>query len=87
MLEYPKGKFSRPFGDRSFSTAALELCHELPKVIRNIFQSAFLKPLLNLSFKIGFLIYSFIIVYNFIIVKIVFLNYYYIDYCIYWLTL
>ena len=36
MLEYPKEKSLRSFGDRSFSVAATKLWNELPEDIRNI---------------------------------------------------
>jgi hypothetical protein len=36
MLEFPKGKFLRSFGDRSFTVAAPKLWNELPKEIRDI---------------------------------------------------
>ena len=36
MLEYPKEKSLRSFGDRSFSIAATKLWNELPEDIRNI---------------------------------------------------
>ena len=36
MLEYPKEKSLRSFGDRSFSVAATKLWNELAEDIRNI---------------------------------------------------
>ena len=36
MLEYPKEKSLRSFGDHSFSVAATKLWNELPEDIRNI---------------------------------------------------
>ena len=50
MLEYPKGKFLRSFGDRSFAMAPPKLWNKLPEDIRNILQITFLKPQLKVIF-------------------------------------
>ena len=71
MLEYPKEKSLRSFGDRSFSVAATKLWNELPEDIRNISS-------INV-FKIIFLnqlsVSSSIIAYNFMSVNMLYVNF------------
>jgi hypothetical protein len=57
MLEFPKGKFLRSFGDRSFTVAAPKLGNELPKEIRDIspisvFKTCLKTHLCKLAFNI-----------------------------------
>ena len=55
MLEFPKGKFLRSFGDRSFTVAAPKLWNELPKEIRDISSISVFKTCLKTHlFKLAF---------------------------------
>jgi hypothetical protein len=55
MLEFPKGKFLRSFGDRSFTVAVPKLWNELPKEIRDISSISIFKTCLKTRlFKLAF---------------------------------
>ena len=55
MLEFPKGKLLRSFGDRSFTVAAPKLWNELPKEIRDISSISVFKTCLKTHlFKLAF---------------------------------
>ncbi len=58
MLESPKGKFLRSFGDRAFRVAAPKLWNELPKHIRDISSIIVFKTALKTHiFKLVFDVY------------------------------
>lgn len=50
MLEFPRGKFLRSFGDRAFSVAAPKLWNELPTEIRDISSISVFKTSLKIIF-------------------------------------
>jgi hypothetical protein len=55
MLEFPKGKFLRSFGDRCFTVATPKLWNELPKEIRDISSKSVFKTCLKTHlFKLAF---------------------------------
>ena len=75
MLEYPKEKSLRSFGDRSFSVAVRNFGMSFRKIFVTFHQLMFLRQLLKLIFLNQLSVSSSIIAYKFISVNMLYVNF------------